>query len=429
MAHDVFISYSHKDKTVADAICARLEQDGVRCWYAPRDIAPGMDWAAAIIEAIEETKVMVLVFTDFSNASRQVLREINNAVRTGAVIVPFRLTDSAPSGGMKYYLSTVHWLDAMTGPLDRNISRLSDLVRAILQETPLPASGLSGIPEDVSAEKPPKKSAKPVLIAAAALLTAAAVLFAVRGRAPAEESGTPVPEATEETAEQTAEPVSAPTADPTATASASGNAEKNTGVSGGYMYEISRGKVTLQKYLGTDQAQIEIPDSIEGMAVTGIGEKCFHEHTEIETVVFPATLETIGYQAFYGCKNLKQLDLPEGLRTIEGWAFAHSGLTDVVLPASVTKLGYGAFYSCISLVSAVLPEQVDDLGENTFRLCYRLKTVTITAPEPSIDLMAFDDGGRVTIIGVPGSFSETYAAAMNLKFEALDPDGTAGQEP
>ena len=73
MAHDVFISYSKKDKAVADAICARLEQDGVRCWYAPRDIAPGADWAASIIEAIEKTKIMVLVFTDFANASRQVL--------------------------------------------------------------------------------------------------------------------------------------------------------------------------------------------------------------------------------------------------------------------------------------------------------------------------------------------------------------------
>ena len=44
MAHDVFISYSHKDKAVADAIVARLEQDNCRCWYAPRDIAPGADW-------------------------------------------------------------------------------------------------------------------------------------------------------------------------------------------------------------------------------------------------------------------------------------------------------------------------------------------------------------------------------------------------
>ena len=136
MAHDVFISYSNKDKTVADAICSRLENEGVRCWYAPRDIAPGADWAGSIIDAIEETRVLVLVFTDFSNASRQVLREVNNAVRTGAVIVPFRLTPSAPSGGMRYYLSAVHWLDAMNAPLEESIRQLSEVVHSILNGSP-----------------------------------------------------------------------------------------------------------------------------------------------------------------------------------------------------------------------------------------------------------------------------------------------------
>ena len=105
MAHEVFISYSTKDKAVADAVCARLEQDNCRCWYAPRDILPGADWAGSIIEAIEQSKVMVLIFTDFANESRQVLREINNAVRCGAVIIPFRLTKTEPSAGMLFRIN------------------------------------------------------------------------------------------------------------------------------------------------------------------------------------------------------------------------------------------------------------------------------------------------------------------------------------
>jgi len=40
MAHDVFISYSSKDKTVANAVCATVENRKVRCWIAPRDIPP-----------------------------------------------------------------------------------------------------------------------------------------------------------------------------------------------------------------------------------------------------------------------------------------------------------------------------------------------------------------------------------------------------
>ena len=50
MAHDVFISYSTKDKPTADAACAALEAKGIRCWIAPRDILPGSDWGEAIID-------------------------------------------------------------------------------------------------------------------------------------------------------------------------------------------------------------------------------------------------------------------------------------------------------------------------------------------------------------------------------------------
>jgi hypothetical protein len=43
MAHDVFVSYSSKDKIIADSIVASMEQNGVRCWYAPRDMKPSED--------------------------------------------------------------------------------------------------------------------------------------------------------------------------------------------------------------------------------------------------------------------------------------------------------------------------------------------------------------------------------------------------
>ena len=92
MAHDLFISYSSKDKTTADAVCARMESGGIRCWYAPRDIQPGADWADSIIQAIDQSRVMVLIFTKDSNISKQVLREINYAVGAGVTIIPLRLT-------------------------------------------------------------------------------------------------------------------------------------------------------------------------------------------------------------------------------------------------------------------------------------------------------------------------------------------------
>ncbi len=120
MAHDVFVSYSVKDKTTADAICAALEANGIRVWIAPRDVMPGSDWGESIIEAIEQSKVMILVFSANSNASPQIKREIERAVNKGVTVVPFRIDDILPSKTLEYFISTQHWLDAFTPPW-RNI--------------------------------------------------------------------------------------------------------------------------------------------------------------------------------------------------------------------------------------------------------------------------------------------------------------------
>lgn len=182
MAVDVFISYSNKDKAVADAICARLESEGIRCWYAPRDIVPGADWAASIIDAIKAAKIMVLIFTDFSNASRQVLREVNNAVSNGLTIIPFKLTESLPTEGMQYYLGSVHWLDAMTEPLEQSIEALLKLTQALLSgEAPAPSERqfADAAPTGVAKKKAP---VLPIALGAGALVVAAIGGFALLGQ-------------------------------------------------------------------------------------------------------------------------------------------------------------------------------------------------------------------------------------------------------
>jgi TIR domain len=70
MAHDVFISYSSKDKTAADARCATLESHGIPCWIAPRNIAYGSDYSEAIVDGINESRVMVLVFSSHANVQQ-----------------------------------------------------------------------------------------------------------------------------------------------------------------------------------------------------------------------------------------------------------------------------------------------------------------------------------------------------------------------
>ena len=130
--HDVFISYSSKNKNIADAIVADLEQHNIKCWYAPRDILSGEDWAGAINNAISTTKIFVLVFTDESNRSHQVTNEVTLAVNGGKIIIPFRLSGSNMNDTLQYYLSSVHWLDAVSQPLNHNIETLRKQIIALL---------------------------------------------------------------------------------------------------------------------------------------------------------------------------------------------------------------------------------------------------------------------------------------------------------
>lgn len=132
MAHDIFISYSSRDHVIADAACAHLEGRGMRCWYAPRDIESGKSWAGSINDAIRESQIFALIFTDDSNASPQVLREINLAVSSGIPIVPVQLTRSEPAEDRRYYLTDIHWLDALDGPLEDALEKLGDYCESLL---------------------------------------------------------------------------------------------------------------------------------------------------------------------------------------------------------------------------------------------------------------------------------------------------------
>ncbi len=137
MPHDVFVSYSEKDKPVADAVVARLEQARIRCWAAPRDIAPGASWGGAIVDAISASRAMVLVLSANSNASSQVVREVERAVASGVIIIPLRIEAVTPTGAMAYFLGTQHWLDAITPPLEQHIDRLRIALGAVLGTEPL----------------------------------------------------------------------------------------------------------------------------------------------------------------------------------------------------------------------------------------------------------------------------------------------------
>jgi hypothetical protein len=148
MAHDVFISYSIKDKPTADAICAALEGKGIRCWIAPRDVLPTENYGGAIVTAIRQSRVFVLVFSTNSNNSDDVMREVERAVSREIPVLPFRVENVLPSPDLEYFISASHWLDALTPPLEQHINVLAETVKRILStEEPRSSS-------DASAQQP-----------------------------------------------------------------------------------------------------------------------------------------------------------------------------------------------------------------------------------------------------------------------------------
>jgi hypothetical protein len=132
MSHDVFISYSAKDKAIADAVCAKLENNKIRCWIAPRDILPGIEYGQALVEAIKKSRVVVLVLSSSSNVSTQVMREVERAVSIEIPIIPLRIENIQPSESLQYYISSVHWLEAITPPIEQHLDKLTVTVARIL---------------------------------------------------------------------------------------------------------------------------------------------------------------------------------------------------------------------------------------------------------------------------------------------------------
>ncbi|NWG32564.1 MAG: toll/interleukin-1 receptor domain-containing protein, partial [Rhodocyclaceae bacterium] len=134
MASHVFISYSSKDRDIAEVTCAALEAGGIPVWIAPRNIMPGSDYGASIIEALESAQAIILLLSSNSNASPHIKREIERAVNKGIAIIPLRIEDVMPSKSLEYFISTQHWLDAFTPPLERHLQHLVDTLRVLLQQ-------------------------------------------------------------------------------------------------------------------------------------------------------------------------------------------------------------------------------------------------------------------------------------------------------
>ena len=131
MIYDVFISYSTLDKKIAEGICGYLESNGYRCFVAYRDIPKGKVWAAAIPDAIDESKMMVAVFSKNFDISTQTDRELELVAKRKMPILTYRIADDKFTGTKEYYLSNLNWIDAFPNPKEYFQRLLEDIQKLI----------------------------------------------------------------------------------------------------------------------------------------------------------------------------------------------------------------------------------------------------------------------------------------------------------
>src|SRR5580692_6618426 len=124
----IFISYASHDSGIAQRICSALEAAGYPCWIAPRNVVPGTLYADGIVQAIDESTILVLILSAQAVASAHVGREVERAASKRHPIIAFR-TDTAPlTPGFEYFLNQSQWIETGSGSTDAAIVRLVDAV-------------------------------------------------------------------------------------------------------------------------------------------------------------------------------------------------------------------------------------------------------------------------------------------------------------
>ena len=140
-----------------------------------------------------------------------------------------------------------------------------------------------------------------------------------------------------------------------------------------------------------------------------------------ETVTYNGvtyTVTSIGSSAFYNCRSLTSVTIPNTVTTISGYAFYYCmGLTSVVIPNSVTTIGNNAFWLCLNLREAIIPNSVTTIGSMAFRNCTEMTRVVIGKNVASIGSTCFMYNPNITEVTCLAATPPTlYDSGSNTTF-------------
>lgn len=107
--HDVFISYSTRDREQAYRIRSFLRENGIACWMAPESIPTGSNYTKEIPVAIRNCRIFLLILSENSQHSPWVLRELDGAVNNNKYILPYLLDDAPMVDEFQFLLTGCQW--------------------------------------------------------------------------------------------------------------------------------------------------------------------------------------------------------------------------------------------------------------------------------------------------------------------------------
>src|SRR6201999_53549 len=102
---DIFLSHASVDLKITQSICEALEKQHHTCWFASRDVRPGENYMNAIVHALRECKVMLLVFSQNANRSEEITKELALASKYKKFVIPVRVEDVLPTEAFEYALA------------------------------------------------------------------------------------------------------------------------------------------------------------------------------------------------------------------------------------------------------------------------------------------------------------------------------------
>ncbi len=177
--------------------------------------------------------------------------------------------------------------------------------------------------------------------------------------------------------------------------------------------------------------------------VTEIGDYAY-ERSDITGVAIKGSVKSIGEGAFYYCRQLESVSLPEGLEYIGDFAFDHClQLKEVAIPSSVRRIGESAFCYNQSLETLTIAEGVEEIGAYAFSCCASVKRLILPSTVRSVSEGAFmgmrslevlyvpasavfsgkimfEDCPKLKVYYTPGTNIESYIRIFNLPYEAVD---------